>query len=55
MGEVEMEGVRGMVMEVEGAWNLDRRWMLSCMRAGIEMLVCVLVLVGVVVLAVLLV
>ena len=35
-------------MEVEGAWNLGGMGMFSCMRAGIGMLVCVLVLVVVV-------
>ena len=39
---------RGIVMEVEGAWNLDEMGMLSCMRAGIGVSVCVLVLVVVV-------
>ena len=41
-----------MVIEVEGVWNLGRMEMLSCIRADIGMLVCVLVLVVVVVLAV---
>ena len=44
-----------MVMEEEGAWNLGRMGMLSCMSVGIWMSVCVLVLVVVVVLAVVLV
>ena len=30
-----MEDDRGIVMEVEGAWNLGKMNMLSCMRAGI--------------------
>ena len=40
---------RGIVMEVEGAWNLGGMGMLSCMKAGIGVSVCVLVLVVVVV------
>ena len=44
MGEGEMEGNRSMVIEVEGAWNLDGMGILSCMRVGIGMLVSVLVL-----------
>ena len=52
MGEGEMEGEMGMVMEVEGVWNLGEMEMLSCVRAGIGMSVRVLVLVVVVVLAV---
>ena len=55
MGEGEMEDGSGMVMEVECLWNLSRMGMLSCMRAGIGMSVCVLVLVVVVVLVVVLV
>ena len=35
-----MEDDRGMVMEVEGAWNLGKMNMLSCMRAGIAVWVC---------------
>ena len=35
IGEGSMEDDRGMVMEVEGAWNLGKMNMLSCMRAGI--------------------
>ena len=50
--EGKMEGYR-MVMEVEGVWS--GMGMVSCVRAGIGMLVCVLVLVLVVVLAVVLV
>ena len=46
---------RGMVMEVEGEWNLCGMGMLSCMRAGIGMLISVLALVVVVVLLVVLV
>ena len=34
MGEGRMDD-RGIVMEVEGAWNLSEVGMLSCMRAGI--------------------
>lgn len=45
-------GVTGMVMEVEGVCNLSRMGMLNCMKAGIGMLFCVLVLVVVVVLVV---
>ena len=52
MGEGEMGGDRDMVIEVEGVWNLGGMEMLSCIRAGIKMLVCVLVLVVVVVLTV---
>lgn len=55
MEEGEIEGDRGMVMDVEGIWKLGRMGMLSCMRLGIEMLVCVLMLVVVVVLLVVLV
>ena len=55
MGESEMEDDKGIVMEVQGASNLGRMGMLSCMRAGVGMLVCVLVLVVVVVLVVVLV
>ena len=40
---------RGIVIEVEGAWNLGGMRMLNCMGAGIEVSVCVLVLVIVVV------
>ena len=36
-------------MEVEGAWNLGKMGILSCMRAGIGVSVCELVLVVVVV------
>ena len=51
-GKMEEGGIddRGIVMEVEGAWNLGGMGMLSCMRAGIGVSVCVLVLVVVVVL-----
>ena len=42
-----------MVMEVEGVWNLGKMGMLSCMRAGIWMQVCVLTLVVVVLVLVL--
>ena len=52
IGEGEMGGDRGMVMELEGVWNLSRMGMLNCMKAGIGMLFCVLVLVVVVVLVV---
>ena len=55
MGEGEMEDHRGMVMEVEHVGNLGGMGMLSCMRAGIGMSVCVLVVVVLVVLAVVLV
>ena len=55
MGMGEMEDDSGMVMEMEGAWNLGGIRLLSCIRAGIGMLVCVLVLEVVVVLAVVLV
>ena len=55
MGEGEIEGDKDMLMEVEGVWTLGRMGILSCMRAGIEMLVCVLVLVVAVLLAVVLV
>ena len=41
-------GDRGLVIEVEGGWNLGGMGMLSCMRAGIGMDFCVLVLVLVV-------
>ena len=51
-GRMIWGGDRDMVIEVEGVWNLGRMEMLSCIRAGIGMLVCVLVLVVVVVLAV---
>ena len=34
MGVGEMEGDRGMVMEVEGARKLGRKGMLSCRRGG---------------------
>ena len=44
MGEGGIDD-RGIVMEVEGAWNLGRMGMLSCMRAGIGVSVCLLVLV----------
>ena len=37
VGEGEMEDDRGMVMELEGVWNLGGMGMLSCMRAGIGM------------------
>ena len=47
MGEGEIDA-RGIVMRVEGAWNLVGMGMLSCMRAGIGVSVCVLVLVLVV-------
>ena len=40
---------RGIVMEVEGAWNLGGMKMLNSMRAGIGVSVCVLMLVEVVV------
>ena len=45
-----MEDDRGIVMEVEGAWNMGEMGILSCVWVGIRMLVCVLVLVVVVVL-----
>ena len=41
---------RGIVMEVEVAWNLGRMGILSCIRVRIGVLVCVMVLVVVVVL-----
>ena len=41
---------RGIVMEVEGAWNLGGMGILSCIRVRIGVLVCVMVLVVVVVL-----
>ena len=44
-----------MVMEVESVWNLGGMGMLCCMRVGIGMRLCVLVLLVVVVLAVVLV
>ena len=50
-----MWGNRGMVMERENVWNLGGMEKLTCIRAGIWMLVCVLVLVAVVVLPVVLV
>ena len=46
---------RGIVMKVEGAWNLGGMGMLSCMRTGSGVLVCVLVLVVVVLLVMVLV
>ena len=49
MGEGEMEGDREKVIEVEGVWNLGGMGMLSCIRDGIGMSVCALVLVVVVV------
>ena len=55
MGEGAMEDNRGMVIEVKGVQILDGMGMLSCIRAGIGMSVCVLVLVIGVVLAVVLV
>ena len=55
MEEGEMEDDKGMVMEVEGVWNLGRMGMFNCIRAGIGMSVCVLVLLVVVALAVVLV
>ena len=42
---------RGIMMEVEGVWNLGGIGVLSCIRAGIRTLVCVLVLVVEVVMA----
>ena len=51
MGAGEMEDDKCMVMEVEGAWNLGGMGMFSCLRAGIGMSVCVLVLVEVAVFA----
>ena len=44
MGEGGIDD-RGIVMEVEGAWNLGGMGMINCMRAGIGVSVCVLVLV----------
>ena len=49
MGEGEIEDGRGIVMEVEGAWNLGKMGMVSFMRAGIRMSVSVLMLVVVLV------
>ena len=46
-----MEDDKCIVMEVEGAWNLGGMGMFSCLRAGIGMSVCVLVLVVVAVFA----
>ena len=43
---------RGIVMELEGAWNLDGMGMLSCMRAVSGVSVCVLVFMIVLVLMV---
>ena len=43
MGKGEIDD-RGIVMEVEGAWNLDGMGMLSYMRASIGVLICVFVL-----------
>ena len=54
MGAGEMEDDKCMVMEVEGAWNLAGMGMFSCLRAGIGMSVCVLVLVVVAVFAIVL-
>ena len=48
MGEGGIDD-RGILMKVEGAWNLGGMGMLSFMRAGIGVSVCVLVLVVVVV------
>ena len=50
-GKIEEGGTddRGIIMEVEGAWNLGGMRMLSSMRAGIGVSVCVLMLVEVVV------
>ena len=45
IGEGEKGSGRGLVMELEGVWNLGGMGILSCIRAGIVMLVCVLVLV----------
>ena len=45
-----MWGNRGMVMERENVWNLGGMEKLTCIRAGIWMSICVLVLVAVVVL-----
>ena len=53
-GAGEMEDDKCMVMEVEGAWNLAGMGMFSCLRAGIGMSVCVLVLVVVAVFAIVL-
>ena len=39
---------RGIIMQVEGAWNLGGMGILSCMRAGLGVLVCVLVVMVVV-------
>ena len=47
MGEGGIDD-RGILMEVEGASNLGGMGMLSCMRAGIGVSLCVLVLVVVV-------
>ena len=52
MWEGKMGSKRGMVIEVEGIWNLGGMGMLSCMTVGIAMLVCGLVLAVVVVLVV---
>ena len=49
MGEGGVDDT-GIIMEVEGAWNLAGMGMLSCMRVDIGVLVCVLVLVVVLVL-----
>ena len=44
MGEGRIDD-KGIVMEVEGAWNLGGMGMFSCMRVGIEVSICVLVVV----------
>ena len=43
--EGQIRSDRGRVMEMEGVWNLGRMGILSCIRASITTLLCVLVLV----------
>ena len=37
MGDGEMGDDRGMMMEVDGVWKLDRMGILSCIRVSIGM------------------